>query len=92
MQNPMPSRLASSNSGCVAAFGIDRSYQWSASVMSSTNQRGKNVVKASSGYTTSSTPCFAAWHKQVDHPGDDLLAAVVALDRPELRGGDGEDS
>src|SRR3954466_16081269 len=28
--------------------------------MSSTNQRGKNVVSASSGYTTSSTPCPAA--------------------------------
>jgi hypothetical protein len=26
-----------------------RSYQWSASLMSSTNQRGKNVVSASSG-------------------------------------------
>ena len=66
MQNPMPNRRASSNNGCVALFGIERSYQWSASVMSSTNQRGKNVVRASSGYTTSSTPCRAAcWRSAI---------------------------
>ena len=38
------------------APGISVSYQWSASVMSSTNQRGKNVVSASSGNTTRSQP------------------------------------
>jgi predicted amidohydrolase len=42
-------RFASSNSGRVAAFGISRSNQMSASLRSSQYQRGKNVVKASSG-------------------------------------------
>jgi hypothetical protein len=30
--------------------------------------------------------------QQRDHPGDDLLACVIALNGPELRGGNGEDS
>ena len=30
--------------------------------------------------------------QQIDHPCDHLLAAVIALDRPELRRSDGENS
>ena len=56
--------------------------------MSSTNQRGKNVVSASSGNTTRSQPPLGASCQQRQQPLDDVLAGVGALDRPELGGTD----
>ena len=35
---------------------------------------------------------FRGLVEQRDHPGDDLLARVIALNGPELRSGNGEDS
>ena len=57
---PIPSRFASSKSGRVASPGISRSKKRSASARSSYQYRGKKVVRASSGYTTSRHPAAAA--------------------------------
>ena len=46
------------------------------------------MVSASSGNTTSSHPWSCAWCSSVEQALDDVLAGVVALDRPELRGAD----
>ena len=75
----------------MAAFGIDRSYQWSASVMSSTNQRGKNVVSANSGYTTRSQPASAACRSSASKRSTTSAACVLALDRPQLGRSDPDD-
>ena len=56
--------------------------------MSSTNQRGKNVVSASSGNTTRSQPRVGALAQQREQPLDDLDARVLALDRAQLGGAD----
>ena len=60
--------------------------------MSSTNQRGKNVVSASSGKTTRSQPPLGTLGEQGEQPLDDVLAGVGALDRPELGGTDRDHS
>ncbi len=57
----MPSRAASSNSVAVSGPGISRSKKLSSSASSSMYQRGKKVVKASSGNTTRSQPRLFAW-------------------------------
>src|SRR5436305_552457 len=53
---PRPRRLASLNSGAVSLEGISRSKKESISAWSVIHQRGKKVVKVSSGNTTSSQP------------------------------------
>src|SRR5260370_41466311 len=52
----MPSRLAWVNKGAVSLDGISRSKNESTSAWSVIHQRGKNVVRVSSGNTTSSQP------------------------------------
>src|SRR5512146_2238838 len=52
----MPSLRAASNNGCVSGPGIARSKNASTSACCLKYQRGKNVVSASSGYTTRSQP------------------------------------
>src|SRR5215813_8571553 len=60
----MPRRRASSKSGRVSGPGISRSKNASISVWSSIHQRGKKVVRASSGNTTRSQPCAFACCKR----------------------------
>ena len=55
----MPSAFARSNSGCTPGFGMARS-KWASSAAPSISQRGKKVVKASSGKTASVAPRDAA--------------------------------
>jgi hypothetical protein len=61
MLKPMPSFFASSKSGCVSFDGMVFSkYLASTSAWSSIHQRGKKVVKASSGKTTNFAPIACA--------------------------------
>ena len=86
----MPKRRAAANSGAVASEGIAVSNQPSAAARSASYQRGKKVVSASSGKTTTSAPRRCASLHQPDHAADGDLAALGALDGAELGGGEGE--
>src|SRR5262249_28240880 len=58
-EKPMPSRWASLKCGAVTALGISHSKKLSISRWSGIHQRGKKVVSASSGKTTSRQLCSA---------------------------------
>ena len=83
----MPSRLASSNSGCTSGFGISLSKNGSASAGSSNTQRGKNVVSAHSGYTTSVAAEAVGLVQQGDQAIDDLPPSLRPRNRTQLGGG-----
>src|SRR5881396_1767808 len=75
----MPSFFASSNSGCVSFDGMLFSKNFaSTSAWSSIHQRGKNVVKASSGKTTNFAPIACASRRR-------LTSRLVAAARVSAR-------
>ena len=81
---------AASNSGAVALEGSAVSNQWSASARSSSYQRGKKVVRANSGKTTTSRPTAMRRLHQPHHAADRDIAALRLLDGAKLGGGEDE--